>query len=369
MKNRVIAAAAAAGLILVGLGAPAHADSDPTTGTFDLITNGGSVETSIDIGDVQVDGLHVTVTQDPDAKFNPDNPKPLVLTDLKAEAECAEGDFPLNKQANLIPGKLAQDMTQTSEYVWEVDLADPGCANPKIAVKANATQDDTSGLEAIAFEYSAQPVQFRITKYPGTSSYFDTTIYSPSSLAGTYAGSCADEDNNINVNVTYNGTLYPYYDLPGDVQISMPENFDAVTWLLNHTPATVDINGVPQAVTKGDVQVAIWLILGENTTSPGTPYSLARAQALRDLALANGEGYEPACGDQIPMVLYVPGKQTTLVQTTFIQLQVPCEGYAGGSGTAMALDTTKTEVEGGNTRYGNQFDGDNWFGYVQVEAV
>lgn len=45
---------------------------------------------------------------------------------------------------------------------------------------------------------------------------------------------------------------------------------------------------------------------------------------------------------------------------------MPCEGYEGGSGTAMALDMPKTEVEGGSVRYGNQFNGDNWFGYVQV---
>jgi hypothetical protein len=162
------------------------------------------------------------------------------------------------------------------------------------------------------------------------------------------------------VNKQYTAEVYSPFNLPDDIQIAEPGNIAAVTWLLNNAPATVDVGNGPENVTKGDVQVAIWLILGESTTNPGSPYSLARAQALAALALQHTD-YVPVCGDVIPLVLYVPGSQTTTVQTTYVALSVPCETL---SETAVAMDTSVVVTEKGNERYGYQFPGSNWFSYV-----
>ena len=187
----------------------------------------------------------------------------------------------------------------------------------------------------------------------------DTLLYGVHIQTG-----CLDEDNTIYVNRDYTGTFYSPYNLPADIQIAEPGNINAVTWLLNNAPDTVMIEGAPQAVTAGDIQVAIWLLMGEATQNPGLPggYSLARAQALETLALGYTD-YVPQCGDQIPLVLYVPNVQTTMVQTTFIALEVPCETLTS---TAMAMNTAVEVAENGTMRYGEQFPGNNWFSYVFV---
>ena len=74
---------------------------------------------------------------------------------------------------------------------------------------------------------------------------------------------------------------------------------------------------------KGDLQLAIWTLLEDDYEGifPG-PFLQCRVDEILDEAYANGEEYEPECGD-VAAIILVPF-DPEVAQYTLIPVEVPC---------------------------------------------
>jgi len=172
--------------------------------------------------------------------------------------------------------------------------------------------------------------------------YFDLTI-NDTNLAGDYGAWCVDIDRSLSGDECFEANVYSSYEeLPAGI-FENPDNFDLVNWILNQ-----DLIGTASqeggTYTFGDVQWAIWeLIDDENCiacTFLGDDWSEEKGQEIVDLAIANGEGYEPGEGERLAVVL-IP---TNNRQPIFIPLTLECEPEPfSGCETAFARG------ENGNT--------------------
>jgi hypothetical protein len=377
--KRTIAAAAAAALAVIGLASPATAAETK----FDLIANGGTTATSQDIGDVFVtdDGATLAVRVVLNGELDASNNVPTLVYGISAEANCTIAEFPLSK-GNPVPGQFdyQQAYPDGAAGPFEFTLTRPACDDPLVAVHA-----DVKELGNIAGFNSVFPasVSFRLVQDTGAdpdASYFDTTFTATSGLlAGeTFNGWCVDVGHSVSMNTTYPATAYSILELPtGPIgNIDKPQNLPGVMWLLNNyrpgdvvtadiTPNDGIANPVTRTLTSGDIQRAIWYIVDNTQSTSGLgAYSDPWAKYLADLGLAN-VAYAPAslCGLVVPIILVTNnnGVQTTIAQTTLVELGVPC---ADITATAMAMNTAVTVTEKGSVRYGEQFPGSNWFSYV-----
>jgi len=115
-------------------------------------------------------------------------------------------------------------------------------------------------------------------------------------------GWCAEENVYMNPGVWYTVNLYSSQDpnLSSMPRLYKNGEWDRVNWLLNHKA------DYPTA-TYGDIQAAVWYLLGVETTRPG-----GIAGTMADDAIANGDGYHPGPGG-IVAVLMLDGPNTQLV--------------------------------------------------------
>jgi len=162
-------------------------------------------------------------------------------------------------------------------------------------------------------------VNITTTSKPGTNSYFEISINDTSGfLSGTEIPAwCADQDLSLNNNETVDFDVYSSYENLPTGAFEYPENFDLVNWLLNYE----DLGNY----TLGQIQYAIWLLIDDSVcqqctylTNPtglwnNDPTNVSTSQSLADLAIANGEGYEPGCGDQLAVVLIPDNKQSLII--------------------------------------------------------
>lgn len=385
--KRVLAAAAAAGLLSFGMAAPASADG-PSVETYDLIAGGGNVESAQDIGDVTItdDGTDITVdiTVDPAATYTEGNTNPILLHSVHIEANCEVTDFPLSK-GNPVPGQFdfqwsyPDGVATFSETIPSIDCGDEDVL---VAVHTDAKQADLlGGIDALNLAFPAEgvPVGYKVALDSGNdpdASYFDTT-FTP--LSGPLAGQkvngwCVDIGHNISPGAPYTGTAYSIFNLPtGPVgNIDKPENLPYVLWLLNnYRPGDADPFVEGRVLTSGDIQRAIWYIVDNSQSTAGLgSFRDATAQALSAESFTRGTLVLPEslCDLVIPVIVIADSAsvQSTIVQTTIAEFGIPCETIPGGSETAMALNTELIVPEKSNDRYGWQFPGRNWFGYVKV---
>jgi len=185
---------------------------------------------------------------------------------------------------------------------------------------------------------------------PGSASYFDSLVSGV--LNGTYRGWCVDLDNLIYSETLYAAQVYSSYDpaLPTGV-VDKPQDFDLVNYVINQ-------NYVGQGIPAYDVQVAIWTLIDDNLPTGGQAWSQANVNAIVADARANGEGFVPACG-QLMAVLLNPDQAG--VQRTIIEYTVPCvqeeiEVGSPRSETAWALPQFVTLF------------GPGWGGYFQLNG-
>jgi len=383
MFKRALSAAGAAGLLTVGLAVtPAHADGSDVT-TYPLTTRGGAQATSLDIGTVAITndgGPTLSVEVNLTGELDPENSVATKFYQISAQAECTEEAFPLTKKDNLIPGKMEVQIPfpdGETTATFEVPNAEGCLDNPMVAVHADVRQlGNVAGYQEVV--NGLGDVQFRFVTDAGNtagSSYFDTTVLGDGPLAGTYDGYCVDIGGTVNLNTTYTGKAVSIFDYTNaDGNIDNPENLGAVYWLINNyeagdviTVTRPDLSTFARTLTSGDIQRAIWYIVDNTQSTAGLGnYNDLAAKQIADEALLPENNVLPevlGCDDLIPVILQPNNgaRQTTIGQTTFISLGVPCEDIVD---TAMAMDWTVTENEGGEDRYGNQFDGNGWFGYV-----
>lgn len=367
--KKFLAAAATAALVTVGLAAPASAVETK----YDLIASGGTTATSIDIGDVFVEDTGTEITVRIEVNGDPLNPASIVPTKVyavHAQAECAVADFPLSK-GNPVPGSMEfQQVFPDGVTTYSFTLERPACANPLVAVHTDAKQlGDWAGLNQVVLS-GVTTAQFKVVTDAGSdpaASYFDTTFLTGPFAGQTFDGYCVDIGNTIGTGTIYTGTLVTLDELVNSGNIDKPEYLPAVMWLLNnYKPGTMlDItdDGIAngKVLTSGTIQRAIWYLvdLEQSTSGLGT-FDDAQAQYLAALARGNNVLPTSACGQLIPIVLVIGG-QTTIGQTTLVNVDIACET---SQETAMAMNTAVTVTEKGSVRYGEQFPGSNWFSYV-----
>jgi protocatechuate 3,4-dioxygenase beta subunit len=187
--------------------------------------------------------------------------------------------------------------------------------------------------------YQAPSLTIRLTN-PGTlseASYFDVTVVGsplPSPLfpavGGLYDGWCLDSTLSTRLGTDLKAYLYSSVELEllkdglpnlGTPDGSHLDQLDSINWLLGaYDGSTVTGSGQQVSATYGDVQAAIWKLLGEANylSQPGTgPVDPTTVDRLADLALTYGDGYLPAAGQPLGVVL----KPVRLVDGVEVALQ------------------------------------------------
>lgn len=119
---------------------------------------------------------------------------------------------------------------------------------------------------------------------------------------GRYLGWCVDKDHLISSRKTYTATLYSSY-APDNPKSST--EWDKINYILNHKQGS-----------WGDIQAAIWHFVEE-----GYWPSSSLAQAMIHEANANGEGFAPAPGEKMAVVVWVNSKTQTLIIEVIVPLR------------------------------------------------
>ena len=154
-----------------------------------------------------------------------------------------------------------------------------------------------------------QPVISVTIKYPGAvgvPSYLDLALDDDVlgvGSAGLYDGWCLDEEALLSLPdgmATFQAEVYSIYDYPSVIATTFPgignhSNIAAVNWLINQDYSATS------SYTMGDVQAAIWLLMGDNPAGLLSikPWDPLRAEALKELALGH-TGFVPDITDSDP---------------------------------------------------------------------
>ncbi len=192
----------------------------------------------------------------------------------------------------------------------------------------------------------------------GLPSYFNVAITNGGFLEGSYDGWCLRSDRPVEL-TTYSASVYSSYgiipagvlpaSLPnGGVQpLAVPPNQDIyldalqeINWVLNNIVTSplvggrYDYNG--NRYTLGDVQRAIWILIGTEPVSSGLTGPFTTANVLRIVAeaQANGSDFLAKAGDFIGVILS-PGDE---IQEALIQVR------SAGIGDTVFFDSNNNGV-------------------------
>jgi hypothetical protein len=273
------------------------------------------------------------------------------------------GDIPQTKKGNPIPGQfLYGDDELEGEESWEIcipfgqlGVEEPGdldveCGN-ELVIAAHAVVKKLGGLEGLDLILPDQ-AYLCIDSQPGPNGYFGATISGGTVLDGFYDGYCIDTGSYIDDTFCDWVNIYSSYEELPTGLVDYPENLDLVNYIMNqdYIGKTSSCDG---AYTPGDVQWAIWQLVDSNPSAGccAGPWEQCRVDEILADAAANGEGYEPVCGEKA-VVLLVP---TEGIQPIIIMVDVPCEG---------------DETAWGAEELGEiQFSGKNWATYFTYEIA
>jgi hypothetical protein len=118
--------------------------------------------------------------------------------------------------------------------------------------------------------------------------------------------------------------------------IALPENLDLVNWLINNRQPNWD---------RYTVQAAIWNLLQpnggiSNWQDPNAPNYFEHDEVLREqivsAAFANGEEFEPACGQKVIILAYGPETDPCNPLKNVVGFEYPVECSGGNSVTKAA---------------------------------
>ena len=285
---------------------------------------------NINVGTVTVDiGTdYITVTYET-------NPGWIITeTHLHIAGELA--GIPVNNPGNPMVGhfKYGSDDLFTNEFKVEINKDDipipydwDGCYYVAAHAVVEGVISEERALNVEAFFASlSETCSLKVDgPVPGGSAYFPKVYISDANFAGEYPGWCIETQVQINPGTLYEATVHNGYDMDG---------FDKVNWLINQDMVGKVSPGDGEDYTYGDVQTAIWELLGlELPPLGGTIIHGAlqeRVDELVELANEFGEGFVPRCGDRIAIVLKPEGAQNLI-----IEFPVPCtygEETAWGDG-------------------------------------
>jgi hypothetical protein len=315
-----------------------------------LIANGGSDATAVDVGEVNVwnDGEYLYVEYIVDADLTPTDPSddgvPTLIYQTHLAVATSVAGIPQSKKGNPIPGQFPYSTNHdpgVGEFIYQIPLEWE--IGEELYVAAHSVVRKLGGLAGLELALPAS-VNMSVA-FPGTGfggpSYFDVAISGGTTLDGTYDNWCVDTDRTISPNSGYTANVYSSYEnLPGGL-VEFPGNLDLVNYILNQNYVGQSSPGGYGTYTYGDVQRAIWhLVDDQNSTAGLGPWDQNRVNEILADATANGEGFEPGCGDVLAVILQpVSGAQITIAQVTLAEVDVPCYDLsetAWGFGTTFA---------------------------------
>lgn len=212
-------------------------------------------------------------------------------------------------------------------------------------------------------------------------SYFDALVSGGTILDGLHDAWCIDVDKSIRLIPDYpRGT--PLQALVFSSYEDGYANMDLINWILNNIAVGDPAGPCGGSYTYGDIQQAIWELLGQSSTNGLGPWSQCRVDEIIAAAIENGTGYVPNCGDVVVIILkpYVvipednpqidpeTGEQVTglwYFQPIIITIPAPC---CGNDETAWAGVPDPTDNIPGPEPYDGdgykfEFPGDNWAMY------
>ena len=188
-----------------------------------------------------------------------------------------------------------------------------------------------------------ETVQFQLAG--STDSYVSTTVLDSDFFGDSpYEGWCIDEDRLISLGPTYTAKVYSSYETLPEGAVDNPEMLDEVNWIINQNlvgQSSLNCDGSDDDTNSSeysalDVQRAMWYLLEDELKFAPT----CKVLEIADAALANGDGFEPECGDTIAVVLvpvdpttYEPlNAQVTIItaQVTVISTETDCQPIFGG---------------------------------------
>ena len=207
--------------------------------------------------------------------------------------------------------------TVPGTYTWTVSYV--GDANNGGAV------DQASSLQA--FDASLPSQATEVNTFPGSNSYWSTTLSNAGTLNGTYAGWCVDTSRVLNSGQAYTVDVYTTAGAPiPSGLVNMPQNFPEVNWILNQNfVGKVDPNG-GTVYTYGDEQLAIWTLIVSNppnsTAGIGT-YTQSHVNDILTQAAANGVNFVPGAGQTVAVILQpVNAQGATNAQVTIAAVPI-----------------------------------------------
>ncbi len=270
-------------------------------------------------------------------------------------ASSLEG-IPMTKKSNPIPGKF--DLQDAVDCEQEVNFALPlDGLSGDLLVAAHGVVSTIIGYDAnlAAFAEGLPDVVTIKVAHPGTAygepSYFDVFVSGGSALDGIYDDYCIDTDRTISPGATYTANVYSSYESIPEGLVEQPENLDLLNYILNQSyPGQASVAGGD--FTFGDVQRAIWTLIDDQVSTSGLgSWSQARVDEIIADALANGEGFSPACGDYVGVIFQpVSNNQITIAQVTLASVATAC---------APIYQTETAWPEG------TDFPGNNWAMYME----
>ncbi|MBE3085144.1 MAG: thioester domain-containing protein [Bacteroidetes bacterium] len=260
-----------------------------------------------------------------------------------------ESGIPQTKKNNPIPGQFPygdDNLGGVDEYQECISFVDLGVAcGDDLVIAVHAVVKKLGDLEGLDLILPDQ-AYLCIDSQPGPNGYFGATISGGTVLDGFYDGYCIDTERYIDTTFCDWVEVYSTYEeLPSGL-VDYSENLDLVNYIMNqdYIGKAASCGGV---YTPGDVQQAIWQLVDLDPSAGCCegPWEQCRVDEILADAAANGEGYEPVCGEKA-VVLLVP---TDGSQPIIIIVDVPCEGDETAWGA-----TVQGEI---------QFPGKNWATY------
>ncbi|MEM1172949.1 MAG: SdrD B-like domain-containing protein, partial [Cyanobacteria bacterium P01_H01_bin.35] len=215
----------------------------------------------------------------------------------------------LSQISNLLPTQV----TVTGSVQPNLSAGGPGVGDPSYfdleITDANGILDGS--FDAFCIDTDL-PLAFSAFDLDNDGVYGEEDIEAPtlSEALGLPLNTTYDEGNSE----AFSASVYSSYD-PAVLSdglggiIENPENLDLVNWILNNTGAGNDLEGF----TTGEIQLALWQLMDDGDPSSqdllgleafSNGFDQANVDAIKALAEANGEGFEPhEPGDKVAIIL------------------------------------------------------------------
>ena len=238
---------------------------------------------------------------------------------------------------------LVSDGQEDETFVLNQDLTTDMVADElTFSMSSDLTSGSTPEADIEGFELSLPDVvSITTTEKRAEEAYFILDILNTNLKGTDLLAWCIDLDLSLEVEGPLSFDVYSSYgsDIPSGT-FDNPDNLDLVNYILNqnYVGASSPNGGT---YTYGHVQWAIWELLNsnncnicDNLTNPvgnwrSDSRNLEKGKEILQNALNNGEGFIPAVGQKIGVVLIPEGKQPIIIMKDVPVKEVPCSDCTG----------------------------------------